>query len=445
MAELRSVFSHIDFSGRNRIVVAVSGGGDSLALLFLLKQFLDDRGGLPRPTAVTVDHGLRPEAAAEAQAVAGLCRRLGVLHRTMRWQGTKPSTGLAAAAREARQALLAEAASDLGTDIVLTGHTADDQAETLAMRLARGGGLGEAGIAPATLRENVTWFVRPLLRVRRQVLRDFLRGLGVSWFDDPSNVDPLSERVRVRQSLADLEIIRLTEKASAAAREREMLGERAARLMSEHGRLPAPGLIEIDAQALHAADADVAGYTLRILLAVAGGTAHLPPADRTASLLASLREEGTRSSLSRAVAARVGGSLYFHRERRGLPNLALGSPDRPASQCRLWDGRYRICWREPVEGLCIGPDGGAGPGLGAEEARRAPRWLALAARAAQPAVWRGDRYLGPAGEWGIELEPVAGPWAHLVPCFDLAPARAVLHLLEGANIPCPPWAGHKAA
>lgn len=445
MAGLSSVFSHVEFSGRDRIVVAVSGGGDSLALLFLLKQFLDSRGGLPLVTAVTVDHGLRPEAGGEAQTVAALCQRLNVSHRTMRWQGAKPSTGLAAAAREARQWLLAEAASAIGADIVLTGHTADDQAETLTMRLARGGGLGEAGIAPATFHENATWFVRPLLGVRRQALRNFLRGRGDSWFDDPSNVDPRFERARVRQSLADYEIVRLAEKASVAAREREVLGKRAARLIAEGGSLAAPGLIELDADALHAADADVANYTLRILLAVAGGRAHLPAADRSASLLTLLQADGTRSSLSRAVAARVGESLYFHRERRGLPRMMFGVPDIHAKRRGLWDGRYRIRWREPMEGLQIGPDGGAEPGLEAKEQNSAPRGLVRAAQAAQPAVWRGERYLGLAGEWGVEIEPVAGPWAHLLPCFDLAPARAVLHLLGGANIPRPPWAGHKAA
>ncbi len=443
MTGLASVFSHIEFSGRDRILAAVSGGGDSLALLFLLKRFLDSQGGLCSLTVVTVDHGLRPEAGAEAQAVAAVCRRLAVSHRTMRWQGAKPSTGLAAAAREARQALLAEAASAIGTDIVLTGHTADDQAETLAMRLARGGGLGEAGIAPATLHEGATWFLRPLLGIRRQALRDFLRGQGESWFDDPSNVDPRSERARVRQSLTDEEIVRLTEKASVVAREREVLGERAARLIADGGRLAAPGLIELDADTLHSADADVASYTLRILLAAAGGAVHLPAADRATALLASLWEDGTRSSLSRSVAARVGGSLYFHRERRGLPSI--GAPDLTAMQGKLWDGRYRIRRWEPVEGLRIGPDGGAAPLSEIEGESGVPRGLARAARAAQPAVWRKERYLGPADEWGVEMEPVAGPWAHLIPCFDLAPARAVLHLLGGAEIPHPPWARHKAA
>ena len=180
------------------IVAAVSGGSDSTALLVLLHAFLASRADAPRLVAVTVDHGLRAASAAEAETVARLCARLGVRHETLAWEGPKPATGLMAAAREARYVLRDEAASRHGSTHVLTGHTRDDQYETVAMRAARGPGSGLAGMAPATLFRRRTWFVRPLIGISRGALRAHLQDAGIGWIDDPTNTDPAHERARVR-------------------------------------------------------------------------------------------------------------------------------------------------------------------------------------------------------------------------------------------------------
>jgi tRNA(Ile)-lysidine synthase len=142
-AEARALFA--DLAPAPALVLAVSGGPDSTALLWLAARWRAKRKRGPKLLAVTIDHGLRPESAGEARDVARLARRLGVAHRTIRWRGKKPKTRLQQEARAARYRLLAQAARKIGATHVLTAHTLDDQAETVLMRLLRGSGL--AGLA----------------------------------------------------------------------------------------------------------------------------------------------------------------------------------------------------------------------------------------------------------------------------------------------------------
>lgn len=121
------IFAGIDFDRLTAVVVAVSGGSDSLALLFLLDDLRKSRGAFPRIVAITVDHGLRAESAEEALYVADLCKAAGLDHNIVNWAGAKPATGLSAKAREARYRLLRDAAGEAETDVILTGHTLDDQ------------------------------------------------------------------------------------------------------------------------------------------------------------------------------------------------------------------------------------------------------------------------------------------------------------------------------
>ncbi len=186
--------------------LAVSGGSDSMALLQLANHWR----GMSGATLVvfTVDHRLRSEAAGEAASVGRICARLGLAHHTLVW--TKPRPGHAAA-RRARHALLAAALRAAGGRLLLTGHTADDQAETFLIRLRQGSGwYGLAGMRAVTV--SPVWpegegvvIARPLLRLRRKELRDWLRVRGDIWFDDPSNEQPIHERVRVRRLLAGAE------------------------------------------------------------------------------------------------------------------------------------------------------------------------------------------------------------------------------------------------
>src|SRR5437870_2776304 len=185
--QAKDLFAH--WKAAPALVLAVSGGPDSVALMWLAARW---RGALtrgPRLIAVTVDHGLRPEAAAEARAVKRLARALDLPHRTMRWTGAKPKTGLPAAARAARYRLLAQAARLHGATHILTAHTCDDQAETLLMRLLRGSGIaGLAAMARETEREGLL-LARPFLDVSKSQLMATLKKAKLGFVDDPTNRD----------------------------------------------------------------------------------------------------------------------------------------------------------------------------------------------------------------------------------------------------------------
>ena len=181
------------------LAVAVSGGSDSMALLHLLKEW-----GARRLFAVTVDHGLRPDSAAEAISVATSARALKIPHATLKWEGWDGRGNLQDKARTARRELIANWARRRAIPAVALGHTADDQAETFLMRLARGSGLdGLASMEGVTEADGIIW-VRPLLTLRRDDLRRFLTTAGINWIDDPSNDDPAFDRVRMRTALKSL-------------------------------------------------------------------------------------------------------------------------------------------------------------------------------------------------------------------------------------------------
>ncbi len=186
------------------LAVAVSGGADSMALLHLCQRYAQSKK-IPLH-ALTVDHRLRPQSADEAKTVAEWCKQNNIAHRTLVWEGPKPANGLQDAARNARRALLLAACRDLKGDTLALAHQADDQAETLIMRLQRGTGLrGLVGMHPtsASEDEDIT-LLRPLLPFRRQALRDYCTEHKLPFCDDPSNDDTQFERVRVRQALQAL-------------------------------------------------------------------------------------------------------------------------------------------------------------------------------------------------------------------------------------------------
>lgn len=227
------------------LIVAVSGGSDSLALMHLLASQL----GETKLHCVTVDHNLRPEAHLEAAQVANWCDALGLPHTTLHWQPSGKANS--AEARGGRYVLLRQFADSIGAQVIALGHTRDDQAETVYMRAQRirdySSTAGLAGMAEWTGQGAVKLW-RPLLRMDRKDLQSYLRSAGVAWIDDPSNEDMTYERVQVRRLLgqghSDVPTThQLAKLALCAQRSRCWLNQHVADLLTSSARLTDAGHI----------------------------------------------------------------------------------------------------------------------------------------------------------------------------------------------------------
>ena len=397
-----------------RLLAAVSGGSDSTGLFIAFATLLS-AGRHPHVTlcAATVDHGLRAGSAEEAAAVAALCARHGIAHATRRWDGPKPVSGLQAAARAERYRLLVDAARAMGADAILAAHTRGDQSETVAMRAARAPeGIGLSGMADGVLLDGAVWLLRPFLAIGRQDIRAFLAARGEDWIDDPSNLNPRFERVRVRG----------VGEGPEAAAGRLSLSQRAAAFLLEAVTAEGP-LFKLPAPAVTAALADPAAWRgLLVLAATAGGRAHGLEA-RSAARLRTFLASGT---LSRLTAGRVvfdhrRDGLHLYRECRGIVPLAVS-----AGAGAVWDGRCRVVNRTG-RALVVSAVGDAAGGE-----LRGP---ALRAARAAPRLNFED---GQAVREGAEVVPVIAPYAHFLPRFDLPLAQALAVLLGCAPFPSPP-------
>jgi tRNA(Ile)-lysidine synthase len=316
--------------GGEGVLVAVSGGPDSVALLDVLCSL---RASLALALSAThVHHGLRPEADAEAHAVERLCARLGVPCRIERVtvRRAPPWDGLEAESRRARHAALTRAAHAVGAARIATGHTADDQAETVLMRLLQGAGpRGLGGIAP--VRGSL---ISPLIETRRAEIVAHLDARGLTAAEDASNRDPRFLRSRIRHDLlpfmAELtggSVVEALGRSAAAAR--AVVGDLEARARADLERVATrdPAGLTLDVGPLEAQPLELAAETIRQAAALLGETRPLRgPAQRA------LRRLLGESPRRRAVRL---GRLVVERSGR---RLRVGPPALPAVATRTWPG-----------------------------------------------------------------------------------------------------------
>ncbi len=329
------------------VLVAVSGGSDSMALLLLANVWAHQRDFSLH--AVTIDHGLRPEAAAEAAFVAAVCEGLGIDHTTLAWEGLKPPTGISEAARNARYALIEDFALEIGGDLVLTGHTSDDQAETVLMRARRVGpkgigsrslGRGLSGMARVSVLPGGTMLARPLLTQSRAQLRTYLASFPQSHVEDPSNDDPTYERVRVRRELAgDPQLSQqLNSFSGAMKRWRAVLAKDTANLLAHLATIKPGPVFRFDLDIALAAPLQVLVHAMQVLLAVGGGSEQLASRQQVEAMIAGFAGGDTqRLNLAGVIVEREGTGLRLYREARGIESSFI-----EAGETLLWDGRLEI-------------------------------------------------------------------------------------------------------
>lgn len=421
----------LPLEGKRHVLLAVSGGSDSTALLVLAAQQAKALANPPKLTAITIDHALRIESAAEAEMVATLCAGLGVRHISRRWEGEKPRTGIQEAARNARRVLIAEAAGDLRADLVMTGHTLDDQRETVAMRARRGAGHGLAGIAPASLVFNdrgngqAIWFARPLLQETRQNLRGLLNAEGVGWIDDPSNNNFGFERVATRHWLADMPagaIAAIDRRQQETATRRTGLAAKAAPMISAHAAIIMPGLIFVERAFFASPDADARQLALQALMAFAAGAPYLADGlhartvfDAAASHALERGVKAARLGAGGVLADIRGNGVYLMQERR-----------RGTASAKPFAGRYQL----------LGTAADVPPQMPSPEKRPpAPASLMRHAQLSEPLFDSPGNGPMPAAEavrTGRQLRLLINPWPELVPSFDIELAQR-LSILAGAG------------
>lgn len=437
------------------IGLAVSGGGDSMAMLYLAHNWTRVWG--VRLWVVTVDHGFRPESADEAAMVAEECRLLGWPHATLRWHWDGQGNKMDAARRGRLEVIDCWRG---GLDHVLFAHTRDDLAETFVMRLKRGSGVeglsamqAKVGVAPYQgdkpdmADKDACWtdpppplvagqsagfaVVRPCLDMTRADLRHYLRTLKGSWVEDPSNDDPAYDRVRVRQALDSLQALGLgpevlAETALRMTRARTALWARAAQVWQDIGqegaitgltgqRAPVPtGDILFDRDGFAATERDTQLRLLAAALQYVSGAEYRPRAAALDSLLDRLLAGGSGTLLGCDI--RTGGtSIRVFREYE-----AVRSCRQPLQGHALWDGRWRVEMPLPgpdaaVQVRALGDDGWRQAGRKPDGA--APFHIARSL----PAVWTGSTLLAcPAiglGEATARLWPMgqkAGSFARFV-------------------------------
>jgi len=380
--------------------VALSGGPDSLALLFLAARWAKRRARV-RLFAFTVDHGLRPESAAEARLASRMAKSLGVEHRILTWRGEKPSAGIQAAARAARYRLLAEAARKEGVDDILVAHHQDDQAETFLLRLARGSGVdGLAAMAPARDMPGATGIrlLRPLLGFSRARLAATLQKAGLEAIHDPSNENTRFDRVKARRMLKELASLglgpeRLADTAASMARVRVALEAETHALLAAHARLAPEGYVEADPEALLKTPDEISLRALAEILKCVSGADYPPRFDALAALHKALGAGRLGRTLHGCKLTLDGGKLLAVRE---VASAMSAVPLRlKPGEAAVWDGRFEIA----VHALPRGSAQAEWRALGAEGAtilkkeELLPAAMPKAALPGLPALWKGKRLL----------------------------------------------------
>ena len=364
----------------DNLAVAVSGGGDSMALLHLVHRLCTDSVQVVQ--AVSVDHGLRPESGAEMELVARTCTDLGIKHTTLHWKDWDGQGNLQDAARRARYGLMADWAAENGVTGLALGHTADDQAETVLLRLARKAGVdGLSAMDAKSTAYGVTLY-RPLLGVRRSALRDYLIDHGLHWADDPSNDQLKYDRIKMRQALDVLKplgvnVEGLTDLASYMGQTRDALNWQTAE--TARGMcIASGGELHIDTSGFQSLPFEIKRRLLVKSLGFIGQNAYAPRREAVDRVLQAI-EGKEKTTLAGCVIRPKADRVVIYRELKALEALTADTQGN-------WDNRWQISG-DLTSGAHIAA-------LGEDGAQSIANWrdqrLTLEQVAVHPGIWAED-------------------------------------------------------
>ncbi|MGI9422683.1 MAG: tRNA lysidine(34) synthetase TilS [Hyphomicrobiaceae bacterium] len=405
----------------DNVLLAVSGGADSAALLHLFAIWArQDPQFDGHVYVLTIDHRLRPEARKEADGVAGWAQDLGYPHQTLTWPEDKPLQGLQDAARAARYKLLCTFANGLvGKTVMLTAHTRDDQAETVLMRLARGSGPDGLAAIPRQMWRDGACVLRPLLNVSRAQLVQFLEAHQLQWFEDPSNALTQFERVAIREARAARSQLNLTNVALARTAKRMARARASLQAATRRGLADVIarqtwldcGVVVWSRADFSTLDAEIAVRSLRQLVFGCGGQPQLPNLGQIEDLYEQLGQPDFAGSTlhgcrilvekedraTRFTLLREGG-------RRRLENVRL-----PVNEWAIWDRRFKV--RVAGAGVAewiVGPcDQCAVEQAGGFSELGWPEGLHRDALQGLPAIWRKNELVAiPALGWRAGIKHV---------------------------------------
>lgn len=324
-ADFDALIARFSPNSTKPVALAVSGGSDSIALLWLAHEWARRRGR--QLLVLTVDHQLRAASGSEALDVARLVETLGHQHQTLVWRAPNPSQN---AARHARYGLMATYLQENGADCLLTGHTFDDVLETAVLRRRRGvrsasiAGPSLAAVVPAWPAGRSITLLRPLIHSSRSELRAHLRAQNSGWVDDPSNENLKYERVRVRQFLARHPAL-FQIASNFVMRVQHQRAEAQSQLAHEILKVSVHGDGLMDT-----GPAQLSSQLLTLLARCASGTSDDPRGGAVAQLLETVNAPGMRQTL---------GGAWFQKTATGYlvgrdPGSSL------AAKSDLFDGRF---------------------------------------------------------------------------------------------------------
>ncbi|WP_223420738.1 tRNA lysidine(34) synthetase TilS [Tateyamaria pelophila] len=383
-----------------RLGVAVSGGGDSVALLSVLVAYARDHD--IELHVITIDHGVRPEAAREIAFVRDLCAKWNLSHDVAHWTEWDEQGNFQAAARAARYALMADWARDRKIAHIALGHTADDQAETFLMRLARSAGVdGLSAMAPRRISHAVTW-IRPFLQTDRATLRAHLKASQLQWCEDPSNENRDYQRIKARDALKVLNTLGISVESLGQvtqnmARARDALMWQTFIATRDMVKIR-HGVIAIDIRGFLAQPEEIGRRLLTHSVQWVSGSVYGPRGPAIARALASVRA-GATTTLDRCQVMTKNGVVWVFREYNAVR-------DTVCAITQNWDDRWRVTG--PQEGRALEVRA-----LGFEALNRFEDWrgigLPRAALASSPSVWYKEELIAapivmPDAEWKAELE-----------------------------------------